>query len=178
MADRAGRESSAIWAIRLKPNASVKQMSNKRSNPPINRYAAIAVFSALIVYLVWGQLKNAQQAPPRTTAGDSQLIAAIRDRQSDAWVSGEGVVSRILPDDLDGSRHQRFILRLSTGDTVLVAHNIDLAPRVADLKVGATVEFQGEYEWNDSGGVIHWTHHDPAGAHPSGWLRYRGEKYE
>ena len=36
-------------------------------------------------------------------------------------------------------------------------------PRIADVKVGDTVSFFGEYVWNEQGGLIHWTHHDPAG---------------
>ena len=85
---------------------------------------------------------------------------------------------RVLPDDNSGSRHQRFILRLDSGQTVLVAHNIDLAPRLDLLKEGDTVSFSGEYEWNEKGGVIHWTHRDPNGNHAAGWLKYNGQIYQ
>ena len=85
---------------------------------------------------------------------------------------------RVLPDDTEGGRHQRFILRLSSGQTILIAHNIDLAPRVEALHSGATVSFKGEYEWNERGGVVHWTHHDPAGRHEPGWLSYAGRTYQ
>ncbi|MBW2208308.1 MAG: DUF3465 domain-containing protein [Deltaproteobacteria bacterium] len=80
--------------------------------------------------------------------------------------------------DNQGSRHQRFILRLSSGQTLLVAHNIDLAPKISTLQKGDVVQFFGEYEWNSRGGVIHWTHHDPGGQHVAGWLKHNGRKYE
>ena len=64
------------------------------------------------------------------------------------------------------------------GQTLLVAHNIDLAPCISSLTAGDRVEFYGEYEWNSQGGVIHWTHHDPAGRHAEGWLRHRGRVYK
>jgi hypothetical protein len=108
----------------------------------------------------------------------SDLAAAYQNQQSNLQVYGDGVVSRVLADDLDGSRHQRFILTLSTGQTLLVAHNIDLAPRVSGLTIGDTVAFYGVYEWNDKGGVIHWTHHDPNGRHVAGWLKHGGNTYQ
>lgn len=87
-------------------------------------------------------------------------------------------MTKVLRDDLKGSRHQRFILKTDTGQTLLVAHNIDLAPRIDGLKAGDTVEFYGEYEWNPKGGVIHWTHHDPDNRHVAGWLRHQGRTYQ
>ena len=109
---------------------------------------------------------------------NSVLEAAYNNRQSDLQVQGQGRVARILPDDVDGSRHQRFILELDTGQALLIAHNIDLAPRISDLGKGDTVSFYGEYEWNAKGGVIHWTHHDPNKRHADGWLKHRGRTYQ
>lgn len=93
-------------------------------------------------------------------------------------VQGQGRVIKVLPDDNDGSRHQRFILRLDQDMTLLLAHNIDLAPRLAGLQSGDEVAFSGIYEWNAKGGVVHWTHHDPRGQHKAGWLRYKGSSYQ
>lgn len=113
-----------------------------------------------------------------TVANDEVLASAYRDRRSDVQAGGTGIVSRVLADDNKGSRHQRFILELDSGQKLLVAHNIDLAPRLPGLARGDRVEFYGEYEWNDRGGVIHWTHHDPAGRHVGGWLKYKGGTYQ
>ena len=105
------------------------------------------------------------------TRSDAQWLAGQQ-------VQGSGMVLRVLSDDNEGSRHQRFILELSSGRTVLVAHNIDLAPRIPALEGGDTVSFYGEFESNDRGGVIHWTHHDPQGRHPGGWLEHKGQRYQ
>lgn len=80
-------------------------------------------------------------------------------------------IIKLLSDDTVGDRHQRFIVELESGQTLLVAHNIDIAPRVEGLAVGDDVAIYGVYEWNDEGGVIHWTHVDPDGNHPEGWIR-------
>jgi hypothetical protein len=110
----------------------------------------------------------------QSTASDQLLTSVYENRQSNIQVGGSGVVVNILSDDLHGSRHQRFILRLSSGQTILISHNIDLAHRVDALREGDTVEFSGEYEWNSEGGVVHWTHHDPDGRHKAGWLKHNG----
>jgi len=124
-------------------------------------------------------LPEHDRASTRTVdaGGVAAIAQAYRAQRSDLQVMGEGVVKKVLSDDLDGSRHQRFLLRLSNGQTLLVAHNIDLAPRIDGLRAGDTVAFYGEYEWNNQGGVIHWTHHDPAGRHVDGWLKHRGKTY-
>jgi hypothetical protein len=96
---------------------------------------------------------------------------------SDVQVHGEGQVIRIFPDDNQGSRHQKFILLLDHHQTILISHNIDLAPKIDGLQRGDIVEFYGEYEWNNKGGVVHWTHKDPIGSHTDGWLIHQGKKY-
>ena len=99
-------------------------------------------------------------------------------RTSNVQVHGEGRVIRVLADDLDGSRHQRFIVQLASGQTLLITHNIDIGPRIEGLKAGDRVSFNGEYVWNDEGGVIHWTHHDPQGRHVAGWVIHDGKTYK
>lgn len=103
---------------------------------------------------------------------------AYANKQSNIQVQGVGKVIKVLSDDNKGSRHQRFILKLSSNSTILIAHNIDLAPRIENLKIDDSIEFYGEYEWNKQGGVIHWTHHDPRGKHKDGWLKHNGKIYQ
>ena len=111
--------------------------------------------------------------------GVNQVLSAYRDRLSNVIVEDvTGTVDRLLTDDLKGSRHQRFIVRIAGGHTVLVVHNIDLAPRVNSLRVGDRVSVKGEYEWNDQGGLIHWTHRDPHSRHEDGWIIHENVRYE
>ena len=109
---------------------------------------------------------------------DQILQAAFENEQSDLYVRGKGGVEKVLPDDLKGSRHQNFILRLGSGQTLLVSHNIDVAPYIKGLKKGSRIAFKGEYEWNAQGGIVHWTHKDPRHQHPDGWIKFRGRYYE
>jgi len=114
---------------------------------------------------------------PATERHSDPIGRAFANRTSDIQVEGEGTVIRLLSDDLDGSRHQRFIVELASGQTLLISHNIDVAPRIGGLKVGDSVRFNGEYVWNEKGGVVHWTHHDPRGRHVTGWVMHNGTTY-
>mgnify|MGYP001941577416 CR=1 FL=1 len=141
------------------------------------------IWIILLGAVLLGYLKQGHELFPAhegATTGqqDAAFARAFRQQTSNLQLTGEGQVTRILADDTQGSRHQKFILRLDSGQTLLVAHNIDLAPRIPDLQVGDTVAFYGEYEWNAQGGIMHWTHHDPAGAHPHGWLKHQGRLYQ
>jgi len=149
-------------------SAGFKQM--KRILP------VVIVFAAVYLYQEFGG--SLEQRLPETTpavAGTTETGSGYRDGRQ---VRGSGTVVRILSDDNDGSRHQRFILRVADGRTLLIAHNIDLAPRVSGIREGDTVEFYGEFADNPKGGVIHWTHHDPQRRHPDGWLRHRDRTYQ
>jgi hypothetical protein len=129
-------------------------------------------------YFTWSEQDRVGVAPNSAEPAAIASSGTFDTPQSGEQTRGSGTVIRLLADDNDGSRHQRFILRVQGGGTLLVAHNIDLAPRIPGLEVGDTVEFYGEYEWNDKGGVIHWTHHDPNGRHAGGWLKHGGRTYQ
>lgn len=141
------------------------------------------IVGLLVVGLVGGRefgfLPNSATVA-QTGAGkaDAALEAAYENHRSDLQIQGDGEVIKVLSDDNEGSRHQRFILRTVSGQTLLVAHNIDLADRIGGLRAGDHIEFNGEYEWNAKGGVIHWTHRDPQVRHEAGWIKHKGRTYE
>jgi Protein of unknown function (DUF3465) len=136
--------------------------------------AGIALLGAALVVFLQGGFSP--------TAGVPEGGSAATQHQS-GWRDGtqlttSGVVTRILADDRDGSRHQRFIIRVDGGNTLLIAHNIDLAPRLNGLEVGQRVQVSGEFAWNPQGGTLHWTHHDPQGRHVPGYVEWRGRRYQ
>ncbi len=111
-----------------------------------------------------------------TTEDNAALKQAFVQKQSQVWLQGSGTVKKLLPDDTKGARHQRFLVSVSPEQTLLFAHNIDLATRV-ELQVGDQIQFKGEYIYNPKGGILHWTHHDPQGRQ-GGWIKVNGQTYE
>jgi hypothetical protein len=135
----------------------------------------IKKFDVKIPKLSFGKSHSEQSS---NTQSRPQIFPSSNTPRSGSQFSGSGRVSRILSDDNIGSKHQRFILTLSSGGTILIAHNIDIAPRIPSLNIGDTVSFNGVYEHNLKGGVVHWTHHDPKGQHEAGWLIKNGRTYQ
>jgi hypothetical protein len=149
----------------------------KLSRTVSRRLLALLVIAALALYQYYGAAPDVPPALSTRTSGSeaAQTGAAWRAGQ---WVELSGTVQRLLSDDNEGSRHQRFILQLAQQQrTLLIAHNIDLAERVP-LQRGDKVRLRGRYESNDRGGVIHWTHHDPQGVNSGGWIEYQGIRYQ
>lgn len=122
----------------------------------------------------WSAAEAARQARSSTDPARD----AFENRRNGRQLTLSATVSRLLADDRDGSRHQRFIIRTDSGITLLIAHNIDLAARLDGLAVGDRLRVSGEYEWNAQGGLLHWTHHDPAGRHQAGYIEWKGRRYQ
>lgn len=116
---------------------------------------------------------------------ESQTLTAFeayQAKKSDVFIEDQGTVTKLLPDDNKGARHQKFLVKIATGQTLLFAHNIDLAPRVENITVGDPIIFRGEYVYNPKGGVIHWTHHDPKmdpkNQMAGGWIKHQNQEYK
>ena len=131
----------------------------------------------ILGFITLGYAASGYSPEQVVSAQPSTIEHAFQQQQSDIQLEVNGTVVKILPDDVKGSRHQRFIIKIASGQTIFIAHNIDLAPRVHQLNVGDNISIYGEYEWNAKGGVLHWTHHDPAKRHIDGWIKHHGETY-
>lgn len=148
--------------------------------------SALSLF-IIIAFIAWqwvdqkGTHNNTDLVVPEISnkrLDNSQLLAAYKNRVAKVQVKGSGVIVKVLKDDLEGIRHQRLIVKVNNNQTLLIAHNIDLASRIPNPKIGDVVEFYGEYVWNNKGGVLHWTHKDPRKRHIDGWLKYGGRLYQ
>ena len=147
--------------------------------------AAAALVQQLFPGLIDGISNQPRSAPPQqapyqtdSDRGYATIASAVSAKRNKVWFDETRFeVVKILSDDNVGSRHQRFLVSRAGLPTLLVAHNIDLAPR-APIQDGSEVFIRGRYEWNDKGGVIHWTHHDPKGHIEGGWINVNGNRYE
>jgi hypothetical protein len=106
-----------------------------------------------------------------------EVITLQKERSRHAEVTVVAPVSRILPDDTQGLQHERFIISLTNGTTILIAHDTSYAPRVP-VQLGDAVRIHGEYIWNQRGGLIHWTHASDSPFHEGGWIDYQGRRYQ
>ncbi len=147
------------------------------------RRSLLAIWFALaLIACNQPDASNLQQAISADTAiasnsANAAIEQAYKAKKSDIQVEGHGVVVKLLKDDSKGSMHQKFLVKINERQTLLFAHNIDLAPRVP-VEPGDEVSFYGEYVYNPKGGIIHWTHHAPRGDHAAGWIMHKGKKYQ
>jgi len=141
----------------------------------ITKMKGLGWVGLLVLALLWREFGPG--LPTDTSRGDGAIAELYAQRQSDVMVEFEARVDRILPDDKEDPPHQRFILKLDNGHTVLIAHNISLAERVP-LQEWDIVSVRGEYEFNPQGGVVHWTHRDPGMGIKHGWIEHKGLRYQ
>ena len=116
---------------------------------------------------------------PAATSDNAAVERAYAEKRSTVEVTAQGAVTSVLTDDSGPSGvHQRFIIRLTgSTQTVLVDNNVTIGQRAPVLQ-GSNVSVHGEYVWNDQGGLIHFTHHDPARTHEGGWIELSGVRYQ
>jgi hypothetical protein len=122
-------------------------------------YAVLVVLAALAVWRFSADRGDSARAAER----------AFQGHISGVTLTVRGEVVQRAQDDTIPPRHQRFVIRTSLGQSIMVAHNTDLAPRVP-LRPGDVVTVRGRYEWNDEGGLLHQTHMASRGG-ASGWIR-------
>lgn len=154
-------------------------LTNSTDGPPLN--PSVAQSNATTQQSAQSASSTKSKQTQSIANSQRELVSLAKSQRLGQMVEFRARVVKILNDDNEGSRHQRFLLAVdyepSPTDSILVAHNIDLAPRVP-VEEGSVIRIYGQYEWNDRGGVIHWTHHDPRGRHAEGWIELDGIRYD
>lgn len=120
---------------------------------------------------------DAMTSASRPTA-QAILERALQNKAQDQLLVVVGWVTEILPDEQrDVVSYQRFVVRLTNRKPLLIEHNLQIAPRVEGLKTGSELLIRGRYFWNEQGGVLRQTHHDPEQKQPDGWIRFKHKNY-
>jgi hypothetical protein len=114
-----------------------------------------------------------------TSADNAAIARAFAEHRSNVEVTADGQVARLLADETsETGTHQRFVLALrGSSQTLLITNNVSIGRRVP-VVVGDALVVHGEFVWNDQGGLIHFTHHDPDRSHEGGWIERQGIRYE
>lgn len=141
----------------------------------------LVIVGVVVVFLVMGRFRRHGETPAEAAlagrTGCSQVESAFRRHQSRTWVTVAAPVFRLLADSKGSSTHQRFIVRCSGGQTVLIDNNVDVGQRVP-LTTREAVAVRGQYIWNRLGGLVHDTHHSTSATLPNGWIYAGGRVYQ
>lgn len=136
------------------------------------KYVSVAFITLLTLVVLWQRGMISGQSYNKPLSIDD----LYNNRISNVVITVSGEIIKKLPDDNKGDRHQRFIIR-SGSYSILVAHNLDVSERIPAV-IGDKVTIKGEYEWNEKGGILHWTHRDKKNKHENGWIIFKNNKYQ
>ncbi len=117
------------------------------------------------------------QNQQKSSTGLVDIYQAQKDHLKHVEVIVKAKVYKMLSYDLYGLPHERFLIKLNNNSTVLIAHDLKMAPCVP-LKANDDVTIKGEYIWNNLGGVIHWTHHTDTAFHVGGYILFNNKTYQ
>lgn len=108
---------------------------------------------------------------------DAQIIQAQSQQARKVELTVTAPIKKMLREEDYREPHQRFLLMLSNGTTVLVANDLQYGT-YAPVQEGNVVRIHGEYIWNERGGVLHWTHKSDEPRHESGYIDFNGMRYQ
>lgn len=102
------------------------------------------------------------------------VCAANGNAHAEVYIPG-AVVTRVLGErESRSGAHEGFVVRAGQR-SFTIEDNVDITGPIP-LRRGDVVSLLGQLECDDY--VIHWTHHDPRGRHPSGYVKVNGRLYE
>ncbi len=109
----------------------------------------------------------------------NSLDAGLRLSEPSEVRFGATVLSapRFFYGSLTHAMHEAFNVRGDDGRRIEIVDNVAIAPRIP-VNVGDRIAVQGELvPQTRYGPLVHWTHHDPDGAHADGFIDLGGRRY-
>lgn len=121
--------------------------------------------------------QNPDQRYQDNISDDAALVKAVENKQQVKYLQAANmVVVKVLPEDNQGLRHQKWVVKLSSGKTVTAVYNTSMCEEVP-VQVGDVVGLGGHFLWTNQGPIIHWLHKDPKRNRPDGYVELAGKKY-
>lgn len=134
--------------------------------------AAIALLGFSIAGQVW-QAPSSYNPEP----GFKVLADAYLNNESGMVAEVQGRITRLIMDQADGAREQKFVILGVSGQSLLVTHDLSRSERIP-VAVGDTVMVRGEYVWTEPGGMLEWTTRDIGSGDRHGWVEHKGKRYD
>jgi len=111
---------------------------------------------------------------------NAQICSLYASGRSGVEVIGQGTVLAVIGTHAGPSgEHEGFLVKLERQCDLLlrIEANVGITGSIP-LHEGETVTVKGQFEDDPTGGMIHWTHHDPAGRHVAGYVIAGGKIYQ
>jgi hypothetical protein len=107
---------------------------------------------------------------------DELIVSAWQQEKSNFHVQFEARVILKLPDEDNYGNAQKFLVVLENGHRLLISHDLEISTRVP-IVVNSLIRVKGEYDWNETGGMVHWTHRDINNERDGGWIELNNHRY-
>lgn len=121
---------------------------------------------------VW-QAQSSYNAEP----GFKVLADAYFNKESGMMAEVQGQVTRLIMDEEESAREQKFVIYAISGQSLLVTHDLSRSDRIP-VAIGDKVMVRGEYVWSEPGGTLVWTTRDNGSGGRNGWIEHKGERYD
>lgn len=110
--------------------------------------------------------------------GVDHIEFLYNSQRGGVFVESVGRIVKILDDQITPYPAQVILIRLSSGQKLIIKHDINLGSALPTLKKAEALQFKGIYKWNDRGGMILSTHKNNDFPKHSGWLKYDDKIYQ
>lgn len=140
----------------------------------------VRLVSSLVVVAVLAIFNYFTKNSSQNDKPQNQDVSYYLENKKDSYYIEitQAKVVKVLEDDQEDIKHQKWLVRLPSNHTLLAIYNIDYYERVP-IQEGDEISLAGELGHNDQTGkpFIHWLHLDDTGKRPYGYVKLKGKYY-